>query len=226
MSVYLCNLIFSLYGSNVSVGQFQPYPSSLPPSPSISNVSSAWFEYLLSPDPPPGLGSYLQVVTQALNPSDWGNVQNDSTDLTLDPGDYLMIRISCADSNVNHYQTRMTGVFGRGSGQNLAPGGGNLQSPLVMSTPTAPSTFPRAVIDVDQSVAPSWPAPIAADGSWVTWLGEVYVAPGGLENDYTLNLGASVYVNANPPSTGNLYTFGHDPRMHVGGIVMPGIVAA
>jgi len=31
-----------------------------------------------------------------------------------------------------------------------------------------------------------------------------------------LNIGASVYVNANPPASGNLFTFGHDPRMHVG----------
>jgi hypothetical protein len=32
MSVYLYNLMFSLTGSNVNVGSFEPYPSPLPPS--------------------------------------------------------------------------------------------------------------------------------------------------------------------------------------------------
>jgi hypothetical protein len=218
MSVYLYNLIFSLTGSNVNVGRFQPYPTSLPPSPSISNVSSAWFDYS-SPTPPPGLGSYFQVVTQALTTSQWGSPQSDASALQLNPGDYLMMRVCTPDTNVSNYLLRFTGVFGRGTSQNLAPGAGDLQSPLVMSSAAAPnSTLPRAVIDVDGSAANGWPAPIAADGSWVIWLGEVMSAPGNAANDYTLNVGASVYVSANAPSLGNLFTFGHDPRMHVTGI--------
>lgn len=220
MSIYLYNLIFSLSGTNVTVGRFQPYPTTLPPNPSISNVSSAWFSYA-NAGLPPGLGSYLQVVTQALTPSQWGSVQSDDGALTLNPGDYLMMRVCTADSNVSNYQLRFTGVFGRGTGQSLAPGAGDLQSPLVMSSASAPnSTLPRAVINIDGSSATTWPGPIAADGSWVTWLGEVMGAPGDAANDYTLNVGASVYVSANAPSLGNLFTFGHDPKMHVTGIGM------
>jgi hypothetical protein len=52
MSVYLYNLMFSLTGSNVNVGSFEPYPSALPPSPNIANLSCAWFTASSSP---PGL---------------------------------------------------------------------------------------------------------------------------------------------------------------------------
>jgi len=225
MSVYLYNLFFSLSGPNVNVGRFQQYPTPLPPNASISNLSCAWFEYLQS-GMPAGLGSYYQVVTQALTPSQWGNPQNDVNALQLSPGDYLMMRVSSTDPNVNNYQMRFTGVFGRGTSQLLPAGAGDLQSPLVMSTPTASSTFPRTVIDVDGSAAASWPGPIASDNSWVTWLGEVCAAPGGVANDYTFNVGASVYVNANPPSTGNLFTFGKDPKMQVGGARKPRKIAA
>jgi len=218
MSVYLYNLIFSLSGTNVTAGRFQPYPTTLPPNPSISNVSSAWFSYT-DAGLPPGLGSYLQVVTQALNAGQWGSPQSDAGALTLNPGDYLMMRVCSADSNVSNYQLRFTGVFGRGRSQSLAPGAGDLQSPLVMSSASAPNnTLPRAVINIDGSSATTWPSPIAADGSWVTWLGEVMSAPADAANDYTLNVGASVYVTANAPSLGNLFTFGHDPKMHVTGI--------
>ncbi len=220
MSVYLYNLIFSLSGTNVNVGQFQQYPTTLPPSPSISNVSCAWFDYS-SPTPPPGLGSYFQVVTQALTPTQWGNPQSDANSLTLDPGDYLMMRVCCADSNVSNYQLRLTGVFGRGTSQELPPGASNLQSPLVMSSASAPNnTLPRAVIDVDGSSVTNWPGPISADGSWVIWLGEVVSAPADAANDYTLNVGASIYVSAGAPSLGNLFTFGNDPKMHVTGLGM------
>jgi len=221
MSVYLYNLIFSLTGSDCAVGRFQPYPAALPPSPTIANTSCAWFEYNVT-GTPPGLGAYYQVVTQALNSTQWANPQSDVTALGLEPGDHLMIRVASADSNVSHYQTRFTGVFGRGTSQTLAAGADDLQSPLVLSSASAPnSTLPRTVIDSDGSNGASWPAPIASDGSWVLWLGEVIAAPNGDSNDYTLNVGASVYVNSSPPSTGNLFTFGKDPTMRVGGAKKP-----
>jgi hypothetical protein len=226
MSVYLYNLIFSLSGSNVNAGRFQAYPPSLPPNPTILNLSSAWFQYTGS-GTPFSLGPYFQVVTQALTPSQWGNAQSDVNSLQLNPGDYLMMRVCSADSNVNNYQMRFTGVFGRGTSQFAAPGAGELQSPLVMNSAAAPNnTLPRTVIDVDGSSGSNWPGPITSDGSWVTWLGEVYSAPGGAANDYTMNVGASVYVNANVPSNGNLFTFGHDPKMHVSGSGKPSEVAA
>jgi hypothetical protein len=226
MAVYLYNLIFSLSGSNVNAGRFQPYPTTPPQNPTINSLSCAWFQYTPS-GTPFGLGLYYQIVTQALNPSQWGNAQSDANSLQLNPGDYLMMRVASADSNVSNYQLRFTGVFGRGLGEPAAPGAGELQSPLLMNSAVAPtSTLPRTVIDVDGSATSSWPAPIASDGSWVTWLGAVYGAPGGAANDYSMNVGASVYVKANPPSAGNLFTFGQDPKMHVSGQGMPGRVAA
>ena len=70
----------------------------------------------------------------------------------------------------------------------------------------------------DGSSVTNWPGPISADGSWVFWLGEVVSAPADADNDYTLNVGASIYVTADAPSPGNLFTFGHDPKMHVTGL--------
>src|SRR5271165_6597046 len=212
MAVYLYNVMFSLTGTNVNVGNFEPYPSVLPPNPSISNLSCAWFE---ANTVPPGVETYFQVLTQPLTPSQWGSPQSDANSLTLEPGDYLMMRVFSEDANVGSYQMRFTGVFGRGTSQLLPTGAGNLQSPLVLSTPTTPSTFPRTVIDIDGSVGPNSPAPLS-DGSWVSCLGQVVAAPGGAANDYTFNVGASVYVKSAPPAAGSVFTFGRDPRMHVG----------
>jgi len=223
MAIYLYNLMFSLTGSNVNVGNFEPYPSILPPNLNISNLSSAWFTASATP---PGVQAYFQVLNQPLTASQWGSAQSDANDLNLNPGDYLMLRVFSQDANVSNYQLRFTGVFGRGTSQVLAPGAGNLQSPLVMSSAAVPNnTFPRAVIDTDQSLVTNWPAPLS-DGSWSICLGQVVVAPGGSANDYTLNAGASVYVKANPPAAGNLFTFGRDPRMHVTGTGKTDKVAA
>jgi hypothetical protein len=221
MSVYLYNLIFSLNGSDCAAGRFQQYPSILPPNATISSISCAWFEYMLA-GTPFGLGPYYQTVGTVLDPTNWGNPHSDVNGLDLDPGDYLMIRIASTDSNVKHYQTRFTGVFGRGTSQTLPAGAGDLQSPLVLSSAAAPSsTLPRTVIDSDGSAGTSWPGPIVSDGSWVVWLGEVVAAPNNDTNDYTMNVGASIYVNANPPSAGNTFTFGKDPKMQVGGAKKP-----
>lgn len=217
MAIYLYNLIFSLNGTDVNAGRFQPYPSVLPPNPSIANLSCAWFTYTAT-GTPSGLQPYYQPVSQALTPSQWGNPQSDANAVTLDPGDYAMLRVSSADANVSHYLARLTGVFGRGTSQLLPTGAGDLQSPLVMTSAGVPSsTLPRAVIDSDASAATSWPGPITSDGSWVLCLGAVCGAPGDAANDYTVNVGASVFVTQSPPSAGNLFTFGHDPRMHVTG---------
>jgi hypothetical protein len=216
MSVYLYNLLFSLSGSNSAVGRFQPYSSAIA-NPTISNQSAAWFSYQVA-GTPNGLGDYFAVITQALNPNQWGNPQPDSNALALSPGDYLIMRIASLDANVQNYQSRVTAVLARGSGTSLAPGASDLQSPLVMSTPTVSSALPRTVIDVDGSLAPSWPAALS-DGSWVSWLGMVHSAPNAAPNTYTMNVGASIYVNTGAPAAGNVFTFGHDPRMQVGGMV-------
>lgn len=210
MAIYLYNLQFSLTGSNVNIGNFEPYPSMLPPNPVIGNMSCAWFTANTTP---PGVQPYYQPLTQPLTATQWGSPESDANDMTLDPGDNLVLRVFSLDTNVSNYQVRFTGVFGQGTSAPIAESS-NLQSPLVMSSPSNPnSTYPRTVIDADGSTGPSWPTPLS-DGSWVMSLGKVVAPSDDSENDYTFNVGASVYVK----TTGNVYTFGRDPRMHVTGV--------
>jgi len=219
MAVYVYNLIFSLTGTNAAVGRFQPYSSTMP-NPTILNQSAAWFTYAQAGNPG-NMGDYFQVLTQPLTSGEWGSPQDGSNSLSLDPGDYLMMRVGTSDPTPN-YLSRVTAVFARGTSSSLPAGAGDLQSPLLLNTPTTTSTLPRTVIDVDAvggSTPPStWPAALS-DGSWVCWLGMVHAATGNAANAYTLNVGASVYVPSGAPAAGNLFTFGHDPKMQVGGMV-------
>lgn len=212
MSIYLYNLAFSLGSSDTAAGRFQQYNTNLQ-DPTIENQSCAWFT-CVSNNPPGNFGDWFQQVFTALNPDDWEDPQPDSDSLSLDPGDFLVMRVFSTDANVANYQVRVTGVFGQGTSETPTDTDETLQSPLVMSTSLTPSTYPRAVIDVDGSLASSWPAPIAADGSWVNWLGAVHTPSDKGANDYTLNVGISVLNGT------SIYTFGTDPRMKVGGMPM------
>jgi len=207
MSVYLYNLAFSLITSDTPVGRFQQYNSSLP-NPTILNQSAAWFAYQLA-GTPNSYGDYYSPVSTPLTPNQWGDPQPDTSPWNLEPDDdYLMMRVFCTDPNVSSYTARVTAVFGRGTSGVLNPGANDLQSPLVMSTPTTPSSYPRAVIDVDASSSSSWPLPLS-DGSWVSWLGMIHAPSNLAANDYSCNVGVSVYDGS------KLYTFGKDPQMHV-----------
>ncbi|HTZ97262.1 MAG TPA: hypothetical protein VMB18_12740 [Terriglobales bacterium] len=212
MSIYLYNLAFSLNSSDTPAGRFQPYNSNVQ-NPTIANQSCAWFT-AASSNPPQGFGDWFQQVSIALISSQWGNPQSDASSLSLEPGDYLVMRVFSADPNVASYRVRVTGVFGQGTSEAAADTDETLQSPLVMSTQTTPSTYPRAVIDVDGSAATNWPTPITADGSWVSWLGAVHTPSDLGANEYTLNVGVSVL------SGNSIYTFGTDPKMKVG----PGMI--
>ena len=213
MAVYLYNALFSLNGADCGLGRFAPYNGTMP-NPTITTQSSAWFTYQL-PGTPFNLGDYFTPVSTALNPGDWANSVSDGGSLALNPGDFLMMRVASVDSGAGQYLARFSAVFGRGSGQIVVGGGGDLQSPLQMNTATMPSSYPRAVIDVDGTSGSSWPAPIASDNSWVNWLGAVH-SDAGVANDYTVNVGMSVYVLVN--GVGSNYTFGKDPRLRVGGM--------
>lgn len=212
MAVYLYNLAFSLGTSDTPAGRFQQYDSSIV-SPTIADQSSAWFTYGLA-GTPGNLGDYFQSVTVQINPNQWENPTSDDDCLSLDPGDYLAMRVFSTDANVAQYQVRVTGVFGQGTSAAPTDTLETLQSPLVMSTPTVRSSYPRAVIDVDGTASSSWPGPVTGpltdDGSWNNWLGMVHPTSDNGANDYTLNVGVSVAYN------GALYTFGTDPRMRVG----------
>ena len=214
MSSYLYNLGFSLTSADTAVGRFQQYDTARQ-NPSIANQSAAWFTYIGPNSLPPGFGDWFTPVSNPFNINDWGNPQGDSGSIDLEPLDFLAMRIFSTDSNVANYRVRVTGVFGRGTGEDMPYAADELQSPLVMSTQKQISTLPRAVIDVDGSSGPNWVAPLS-DGSWVSWLGAVHPPADNSENDYTFNVGVSVYVLNAPQGNPNLYTFGIDPRMHVG----------
>jgi hypothetical protein len=173
MSVYVYNLAFSLLTTDTAVGRFQVFNSALP-NPTIANQSSAWFTYLLT-GTPGNLGDYFETVSAQINPNQWGNCVSDSGSLSLEPGDYLAMRIFSTDTNVGQYQARVTAVFGQGTSAPPVNTAETLQSPLVMSTPTVVSEYPRTVIDVDGSMPSTWPGPVTgpltADGSWNNWLG-------------------------------------------------------
>jgi len=211
VSIYLYNLAFSLNSTDTPAGRFQQYNPALP-NPTIASQSCAWFT-CVSNNPPSGFGDWFQQVFVALNANQWQNPQPDSNCLSLDPGDFLLMRVFSPDANVANYRVRVTGVFGQGTSGVPTDTQEILQSPLVMSTSVTPSTYPRAVIDVDGSAASSWPTPIAADGSWVNWLGGVHTTSDRGANEYTLNVGVSV------SSGSSLYTFGTDPKMKVGGML-------
>lgn len=207
MAVYLYNLLFSLTGTDFTLGRFTQYNSAIA-NPTISDQSCAWFTYLEA-GIPPNLGDWFTPINVALDPEEWGDCVADTDSLSLDPGDYLITRVASLDANASNYLGRFTGVFGRGTSA-LETGGDDLQSPLQMSTSTTPNSNPRAVIDVDGTSGANWPGPITADNSWVNWLGAVHTPANDAANDYTLNIGMCVYVG------GAYYTFGRDPRMHVG----------
>jgi hypothetical protein len=208
MAIYLYNLLFSLTGTDYTLGRFTQFNAAII-NPTISNQSCAWFTYQLA-GVPSGYGDWFTPITAALASGNWGGCVPDSGSLSLEPGDYLLIRVASLDSNAGNYLTRVTGVFGRGTSQ-LEVGGDDLQSPLCMNTATTTNTNPRAVIDVDGSSGTSWPGPITTDNSWVNWLGAAHTPANDEANDYTLNVGVCVYVG------GAYYTFGRDPRVHVGG---------
>jgi hypothetical protein len=208
MAVYLYNLLFSLTGTDYTLGRFTQFNASIV-NPTISNQSCGWFTYL-NAGVPPGFGDWYTPITTALAPGSWGDCVQDTGSLSVDPGDYLLMRVASLDANAGNYLVRVTGVFGRGTSQ-VVVGGDDLQSPLQMNTATTPNTNPRAVIDVDGTSGGSWPGPIASDTSWVSWLGAAHTPANDAANDYTLNVGVCVYVG------GAYYTFGRDPRMHVRG---------
>jgi len=208
MAIYLYNVLFSLTGTDYTLARFTQYNAAIA-KPTISNQSCAWFTCQLA-GVPSGLGDWYTPITTALDPDEWGGCESDSGSLSLEPGDYLAMRVASLDANAGSYLLRFTGVFGRGTSQ-LEIGNVDLQSPLQMSTPTSRNTNPRAVIDMDGTSGANWPGPITSDNSWVCWLGAAHPPTSNAANDYTLNVGASVYV------AGALYTFGRDPRVHVGG---------
>jgi hypothetical protein len=213
MAIYVYNLQFSV--ANPANGMFIPYNSG---SQSGLGVSSMWLEYNGSGTPPtvydypavlpPLIASQWQMVpTSQQNPLTLNSAPSGGN-----PTDYILVRVFPVESLTNP-QVRMTAVLGRGTN-------GPVSTPNFAQSPFLMGLNARPVIDFDNAAAtPNWVRP-GTDGAWTFCLGGVH----GNANDYSCNVGATVYVPA-PQSYQGTYAFGHDPQLHV---VMPGkkIVAA
>jgi hypothetical protein len=210
MAIYAYNLQFSL--ANAQNGMFTPYSN----TQVGLGVSSVWIQYN-------GVGNQPTVydfpsVVAPLTANQWSLVpqaqQNplsiNSVPVGTTPTDYIFVRVFPLES-LPSPQIRMTAVLGRGT--NGAPSGSNNQS----QSPFLTGQNARPVIDFDNTPSvPNW-VPVGTDGAWTFCLGGVH----GNGNDYSTNVGVSVYVPAGPYS-GQIYTFGHDPQLHV---VMPSMKA-
>jgi hypothetical protein len=209
MAIYTYNLQFSL--ANAQNGMFTPYNG----SQSGLGVSSVWIQYN-------GMGAQPAVydtptVVAPLAPSQWAllplaqqNPLNLNSVASGSPTDYIFVRVFPLET-LTSPQLRMTTVLGRGT-SGPSPSSTLAQSPFMMGANARP------VIDFDNTApTPNW-VPVGTDGAWTFCLGGVH----GNANDYSANVGVSVYVPPGQTYSG-IYTFGHDPQLHV---VMPAIAEA
>ena len=201
MSVYVYNLGFSTSDAYGVAGQFEPYAS----SQVGLNQSSAWFQYNVPGQTPPGVSEGMSPITTPLNSAQWNFVQQNggSSGMTLKTGDYVLLRFFPFGSNPT-CNLRATAVVGRGTSIPAAPGT-QPSSPFATS-----SSQPRPVVDFDNSPGSNWPQPTASDGSWTFCVGMIH----GVAADYSMNIGASIYVTSGGQQ-GTVMAYGQDPQMHV-----------
>jgi hypothetical protein len=203
MTIYLYNLGFS--ASNAVNGNFTSGGSGI-------DTSNAWFQYT-GANQPPGTNPQFSIVTAVAPASNWTVATPPS--MFAAGTDYVLLRIFNSDNNPGGYLVRTAAIFGQGDSSSVTPVT-NLQSPFVMGS------YARPVIDCDPSSASSWPAPVTdispvtSASSWTYCLGMVR-NPSGQTITYQFNVGASVYEVA----SGNIYAYGIDPRMKVGGMGLP-----
>jgi len=204
MAVYLYNLAFSVTSSDAQNGNFS--------TTSLAGFSKslAWYSYNQS-GVPSGVIDGLAALG-SLNPSQWSFLQDGDTVLNVNsadpPTDFILVRLfnwepSPPSPPLPAMRGRVTAVFGHGA--NGTPSTrSSLQSPLVMG-----SALARPVVDFDASSNTTWPTQTAGQNEWIYCLGGIH----GGTNDYTFNVGASIYVPTG--SFANVYAYGHDPQLHV-----------
>ena len=191
MALYLYNLGVSLQSPYPSQGRFTIGGSGL-------MQSGYWLTWQHT-----NLPGWLQAqnvvfLGQPLNSSDWGNPQPDTSAFPAVTGDYMVVRIFLNDSPApSGCLVRLNVVFGRGAIAQLPPTVTPFQSPLQL-----PSGMARTVVDTDNSTPSQAPT---GDNAWAYSLGQIY----GVGNDYSFNVGVTLTQGA------SLYTFGHDPQVHV-----------
>lgn len=203
MAIYAYNLQFSL--ANSQSGMFTPYNT----GQSGLNVSSVWIQYN-GQGTAPTVYDYPSIMLP-LNASQWQLVPQaqqsplnvNSVAIGSTPTDYVLVRVFPLEA-VTAPQVRMTAVLGRGTNGPPSSSNNMFQSPFMMGSNARP------VIDFDNTPSvPNWALP-GPDGAWTFCLGGVH----GNGNDYSTNVGVSVYVPTGQTYSG-LYTFGHDPQLHV-----------
>jgi hypothetical protein len=204
MAIYLLNLGFSMSSPSAGDGNFEPYVSSTTPLAS----SCAWYQYVGSGL---NLSDYPYLLTQALTPSDWQFVSNDTTELPSAIGDFLLVSIFPSDSSApTNCGMRLTTVFGRGHdhSNDVTP---QRQSPLQMVQGTHVSA--RPVVDSDASIPNAWPTSPTSNNVWTYCLGALHPNPHHTQARYSMSVGATIWN----PSTSLVGIYGDDPTMKVGG---------
>jgi hypothetical protein len=194
-NLYLFNLGLSLQTQYSSDASFVPYNSL---QQGLSQTSSAWFKYSGS-GLPSGVVDNVQALS-ALNSSQWQFVQSDVNPLSVNSGDYVIVRIFPFDSSVPAQSNlRLAAIFCAGNATPASSSG--LQSPLLAS-----QGVPRAVIDTDNSSPSTWPTPTGTDNAWTYSLGQMHST-----GNFDFDIGATVL-----PGGVTVYHFGQDPRVKVG----------
>jgi len=221
MSAYLLNLIFAYPGSASSAtGLFNDYKSSDP----VGAQSKAWYTIPAGwPNPAlPGPGK----VNQVANLATWGqNVApipdkpaSGGSDFACEMGDSVYIRVA-PDSSWNPTPNNLDGLvaaFGRPNGNHHD--GDSIASPFGLGAQTgngqnSPCSYSALITPANGTIAP------LSDGSWILYLGATYQnAPGrGASRCPNGNCTYSFIVGAGFWQGSNLFTYGHDPKMQVGG---------
>jgi len=197
MSVYLLNLGFS--PSSSGNGNFDPFSG----SSTGLNQSCAWYQYGGSGI---SLNDDFYLLNQNLNASDWTSLGSDANALSVETGDYFLVRVFASGSMGPNYRVRFSAIFGRGSPNALSTSI-SLQSPLQLVQ--SGNATARPVADSEVTAASGWPVSPTSNNVWTYCLGMIY----GQDNTYGVSVGVSV-LN---PGTQLLALYGHDPTMKVGG---------
>jgi hypothetical protein len=203
MANYLLNL--GVATSNLAGGSFETDSGNVNPL----LRSCVWLQggAALAPS-----NSFYQVPV-AMIESEWSFLQETSSVLSVEAGDFMLVRIFQANIQTSPVPNLLfNAVFGQGSSSEAGGASTPLQSPLTEngSPRTVIDSFQLAFTNNPQLQQQYWSQPNSTDGAWTFCLGEI----SGEDNTYSFNAGALVCTN---PSVGSpIYQYGLDPHVKVG----------
>jgi hypothetical protein len=215
MAIYLYNLGFSI--NNYLNGNFNSDGSGV-------NASDAWFEWNGQSNPQ-GLNVYQSGVQSIGVIANWTALSSIPSTFNANGSpagpDYVFVRIFNADGTPGDFLVCTTVVLGHGSDA-TSPITSDLQSPFICNANDQAAPVLNAdTLTTAPGAAPQWPGPITdanpinPNSSWTYCLGQI----NGPTNDYSMNVGASVYVVGGAgPGQPPYYFYGIDPKMHVSGM--------